>query len=117
MRKINMILAALTVTMAICSSVSAFGPYAPSNYSDNTTLTIQQAFLGGGEYEWTYTLFHGSAASDPTPVRQFSVGLLVDDTTGQGQGSLTTGHYYDYSSSFSSVWTYEELVPFVVESR
>lgn len=100
------LLAVVVLLAASGSSVVAetWGAYSPSNYVDQTTLTIDRTDLGT-EWEWVFTLYHGSPNS--TALHTFSVGLLVDDTGGLGLGNLTSGRYYGYSSSFPGITTVE----------
>jgi|GEM_PF-6417106 len=76
-----------------------WGPLKTDNYNDQTTLLITRNATGANEWEWTFTLYHGAA--NATPLHQFSVGLLADDTNGMGLGDINSGHYYGYSSSIA----------------
>lgn len=108
MKKLFIPVCALLAIAALCSGALAqsFGPYYCNNYTDNSTLSISRVFLADtNEYEWTFTLHHGAA--DKTAFHSFSVGLLADDTDASGLGSLTSGHFYGYQSSFASATAIE----------
>lgn len=92
---------ALVLSLLLVSPVLAisWGPLSPDTY-DQSTLLIARDVTGTNEWQWTFTLYHGKATA--TPIRQFSAGLLVDDTGGLGIGDVSSGHYYGYGSSIST---------------
>ncbi len=99
--KLLCIVALLSLLLVSSVLAETWGPLSPDNYVDLTTLTIDRTVAGPGEWLWTFTLHHGNSAA--TALRQFSAGLLVDDTGGLGVGDINSGHYYAYSSSIAGV--------------
>jgi hypothetical protein len=98
---------AAVMSLLLVSPVLAevWGPLASDNYADQTVLQITRAVTGASEWQWTFSLHHGSASA--TAIHQFSAGLLVDDTGGLGFGSLSSGHYYGYTSSIAGATAIE----------
>ena len=95
MNKTAVLVVLLTVAVASASCASVWVLYDPRNYgADGTTRTIEQLGLGSGEFEWTYTLYHGATAP---VIHDFSVGLLITDDY-----QLDSGHFYEYGSSLAT---------------
>lgn len=95
---ISVVLATLISTAVSAATSNIWEPQHPVFYIDNTTLQITRN-VSDNECEWVFNLHYGSTSAKVTPLNQFSVGLLFDDT------NLPTneGHYYGYASSFTGV--------------
>ena len=100
LKKLLCLAALISLLLVTPALAQTWGLLSADNYSDATTLQINRTAAGAGEWTWTFTLYHGNSTA--TPLHQFSVGLLVDDTAGLGNGDLTSGHYYNYTSSITA---------------